>query len=244
MESYLARFTYHDVVGHLLPGSIVLFAIVLVLSGISASPVGDGFPVAVPEGAAEWGAALVAAYFLGHGAQFASSRRYKRSEALRRVAESTDRELLRWSREVLKLRGFDPTLGPEGIDALPESEVIRRIDSLKLPSADQEVFISRQSFHRGSAFAFLLLFWAALAVLVTALAIVVGLSVSSGFLGEAAVMNLIQIAVIAALAGLMWRACWHRYFDFVKHEIEFGLAAERERRSVAAQAAISRAELR
>lgn len=200
MGDYLSRFTFYDVVGYLLPGSVAIVAIALL-----ASMIDPAWAFAAPSGIGPWGMLVAGAYFAGHVLQGISNKVLRRNQARKSIAKSTSDQRIATAKRVLAQHGMKAESNAEVIDAL---------DQLKLPSPDQEIYVARQGFYRGSATAFALM---ALVMLASA---VLGIGVSAFGVSLDRLATLLLGIAAVPLAVLLAQ----RYTDFVRYEIEFGVA--------------------
>ena len=201
MGDYLSRFTFYDVVGYLLPGSVAMVAVALL-----ASMLDPAWTFTAPSGIGPWGMLVAGSYFAGHVLQGTRSKVLRRSGARKSISKCTPDGRIAAAKKVL---------AEHGMQAESNAEVIDAVDQLKLPSPDQEIYVARQGFYRGSAAAF------ALMALVMLAAAVFGLGVSAFGVSLPRLASLLLGIAGVPLAGLFSQ----RYTDFVRYEIEFWIAA-------------------
>lgn len=201
MGDYLSHFTFYDVVGYLLPGSLAVVALALVVSMIDPA-----WAIPSPTGLGMWGTLIVGAYFVGHALQGVSSKLLRRSTARAKIATGASDRIITAAKRVLALHE---------VAAVSNAAVVDAVDLLRLPSADQEIYVARQGFYRGGAAAFILFM---LVLLISG-----SFNLPATAFGVAIPRAASVVGGISAIP-LAW-IFEMRYVDFVRYEIEFGIAA-------------------
>ena len=210
--------TLYDIFGYLLPGTVALVAVVVVMWAVLM----PAKPLKLPLtdiALANWFAAMVVAYLIGHLVQALANQLGMLLRSTEDLMLSPDREggmsvalvAAAWARAGSIVRLYDAAMDPDLLHRICDEVVVQRGNA-----SDRDLYIYREGFYRGMTIAFGLLF----------LSLVVRTAIPGTALKLSGTVCcvpwLLLLSVAAAMLAGAW-LCFRRYRRFGRYRVEQAL---------------------
>jgi len=209
MGSLIARFTLYDIVGQLLPGLCALHLAAFTMAAFGIEGVGGSMQL-TPGGFWDGAGVLALAYVAGHVVQAVSAQLFPKVAKIVASQGGLAEDETQIVKDEIVRRGL----------AIGDAYLVR-LEALKIPFPEREIFVARQGFYRG------FLLPAIVGVIVMAIAGLAGRRAAFAgvvLYGWRAGVGALTCLVVAALFA-------RRYAQFVGYELRYAIAELIRRRS-------------